>query len=234
MIMRKTVRIAGLGLALALGLAAGARAEDDPDGRAFQHSRFYVGLDGGLLVNNADDVQQLIKGSGWSTSSGIGGTYALKVGWQSRLGLAVEAGYQGLGRAVNVDTGASTTLYFNADESTVYVEPLWRIPVARWFCLGAGLGLGVTQDRVILTNSSDNSSIDLSGSGTALWPELRGQFLIARRVGLELSLGYRIQETGTMDNGQGHAVTQPDGSNWHVKNDGVQAGLGVNLYFGRL
>jgi hypothetical protein len=212
---------------------------------------FYMGFGFGYLMNSGDDIKSLYGSSGgYSFGLGFGGGYDLHAGYQMSNGLAVELGYESIGRAIIVGSASSSSggIGTISSSDTVYsLEPLYRLRLSRSVSLDGGLLLGYASTTLAFAASGGSSSGGSStagqatGSGLVYMPELKFQFLMGGHVGMDLGVGYRIADfsslkyTGASASGSSSGsaeVTDSTGAAWHANNGGILIRLGLNIYFG--
>ncbi|HTB23280.1 MAG TPA: tetratricopeptide repeat protein [bacterium] len=100
---------------------------------------------------------------------------------------------------------------YTINQVTVLVTPGWRFRFGKAFVLEPRLGLGVMPSSIKVDQKftpgtvdsadgvpSEDQTYSAAGTGFAIWPELRGEYLFGR-FGLGLSVGYLYQTGTTMD-----------------------------------
>jgi hypothetical protein len=199
---------------------------------------FYMGFALGSLLNDGSDIKKLYP-SGFNPSVGVFVLMEdLRLGYQFGSGLAVEGGYENFNRFATVSiAGSSNTVLFTFSESVFFLEPMYRFQLARKVTLDGGLKLGyasVAVQSASVGSSGGGSSLVFSGSGFMILPEARIQFILGRRVGLDLGVGYRMDSISPVKSSSGFVQPDNTGANWVANNSGIEYKLGLNIYFSGL
>ena len=189
------------------------------------HGGFSVRLDLGGVMNDGADVASLYSASspgGFATGLGFALDYALEGGFVGGVDFIY-----GPSRSYDVSIiGMSETDHWAINNMVFGVSPGWRFKLAQHWMIEPRVMLGYMLDSTTVSSSAGGPSDDLSASGLAIWPQVRGEYVFGK-WGVGGSLGYLMANLSPVtDKTAGESVPDPSGSgNWVMKNGGVSFAL---------
>jgi hypothetical protein len=206
-----------------------------PPGTPSLRDTVYVGASVGVVGSDSADVQALVPNA--AVGDAYGSLVLLKLGFLSESGFCLEGAYSfGPYRQYQFDYVQEQDAYA-LSESTLSIEPGYRVVLGSMGILGAGLAFGWSRDALLfsVTGSQENFSQSLTGSNISYAPELKLS-LVFGRLGLDLDGGYLSSQSGIMKDMSGAPHPVPNvisggSSSWNMDNSGMFLRLGMVLYW---